>query len=197
MAATAAIRAFDTPFKVLWDRDDCSKFEKLGILNYKYQLIEGEIYRVGQNFPHIDCIMELISWMILTFGNNFVESQAPIDLRPEDSPLNMPEPDGIVLNRSRKGLNRLAKPEDIALLIEVSDTTLAFDLGIKASLYARSEIPEYWVIDLNDRAIFVHREPAEGVYKSVVCVREPNSVSPLSKPGVSTLVSTFLPNINI
>ena len=126
MAAPATVLKFDTPFKVLWDRDDCSKFEKLGILNYKYQLIEGEIYRVGQNFPRIDCIMELINWMILTFENNFVESQAPIDLSPEDRLLNMPEPDGIVLNRSRKGLNRLTKPEDITLLIEVSDTKLDF-----------------------------------------------------------------------
>ena len=91
----------------------------------------------------------------------------------------------------------MAKPEDILMLIEDADTMLAFDLSIIASPYARSKIPEYWVIDLNDRAIFVDWEPAEAVYKSVLCVREPNSVSPLSKPGISTLVSTFLPNINI
>ncbi len=46
--------------------------------------------------------MELINWMILTFGNNFVESQAPIDYRPEDSLLNMPEPDGCIESLSKR-----------------------------------------------------------------------------------------------
>ncbi len=79
------------------------------------------------------------------------------------------------------------------MLIKVSDTTLAFDLGIIASLYSRSGISEYWVIDLNEREIYVHRAPQEGNYTSVNKVVEHNTVSSLSKPEISTLVSEFMP----
>ena len=181
------------PHVVRWTRDDCQKLEDAGVLTYKYELIEGVIYKLGQKFPHNSGISRLFAWMLISFGTEYVMSQASIDLKFGDNATNEPVPDGVVLNHSWVGMNRLAKPDDIALLIEVSDSTLAFDLGVKASLYARSGISEYWVIDLNERAIYVHRTPQEGSYTSVKKVVEHNTVSSLSKPEISTLVSEFMP----
>ena len=77
-------------------------------------------------------------------------------------------------------------PEDIALLIEVSNTTLDHDLGVKAKLYARAGIPEYWVVDIKGRRIHQHREPrtksgTDG-YASLRVVEPGEVLSPLAQP---------------
>ena len=51
------------------------------------------------------------------------------------------------------------KPEDLALVIEVSDSTLRFDLSTKADLCAQAQIPEYWVVDVTGRRIVVPSRP--------------------------------------
>lgn len=60
-----------------------------------------------------------------------------------------------------------ARGPDVLLAIEQSDTTLERDLGLKAALYAAHGVREYWVIDLNKRELWVHREPAENGYGSI------------------------------
>ena len=61
---------------------------------------------------------------------------------------------------------RLPAPEDTFLLIEVADTSLEFDLNVKVPIYARTGIPEVWVIDLNDEVIRIFRNPENGRYTS-------------------------------
>jgi Uma2 family endonuclease len=97
------------------------------------------------------------------FGETFINAGAPIDVAPEDNPMNEPEPDLIVLKRSFwefKSSNPL--PQDLHLVVEISDTTLSFDLTKKAALYARAGIVEYWALDVAARRLVVHREPTEG-----------------------------------
>ena len=55
-------------------------------------------------------------------------------------------------------------PADLLLLVEVADTTLGTDLGRKARIYAGGGVAEYWVVDLNNRVLYVHRSPARGAY---------------------------------
>jgi hypothetical protein len=57
-------------------------------------------------------------------------------------------------------------PEDVLLLVEVSDTTLAYDRDVKRPLYARAGIPEVWILDLEAQQIEVHREPDDDVYRT-------------------------------
>ena len=59
---------------------------------------------------------------------------------------------------------------------------LSFDLTVKARLYARARIVEYWVVDIPGRRIIVHRDPQEGQYQSVVAYAEQESVKPLASP---------------
>lgn len=82
----------------------------------------------------------------------------------EMPPIDMPEPDLVVTSEPEgDGPVPLAS---VALLVEVSDTTVATDLGAKAQLYAASGVPEYWVVDLPARAVHQFWEPgAEGYAK--------------------------------
>jgi Uma2 family endonuclease len=85
------------------------------------------------------------------------------------------------------------QPENLQLVIEIADTTLAFDLSTKARLYARAGIIEYWVLDLPGRRIIVHRAPRDGAYSSVVAYRETEFVSPLAARDAKLQVGDVLP----
>ncbi len=74
------------------------------------------------------------------------------------------------------------RPEDLELVVEVSDTSLAFDLTTKAVLYARAGIQEYWVLDIQGCRVMVHREPVAGRYRAIVAYGENESVAPLAAP---------------
>jgi Uma2 family endonuclease len=112
-----------------------------------------------------------------------VDAEAPIDVNPEDNPSNEPEPDLIVLNRDcATFVSGNPQPRDINLLIEISDSTLNFDLTVKAALYARAGIVEYWVLDVAGRRLFSHRNPAGGRYVSVTIYHEHELVAPLAAP---------------
>ena len=69
-------------------------------------------------------------------------------------------------------------------MTEVSDTSLEFDLQLKARLYARAGIAEYWVVDLNGRRVVIHRRPEGGRYLDVVGYSEDETVATLGAPEV-------------
>ena len=85
------------------------------------------------------------------------------------------------------------QPQDLQLVVEVSDTTLSFDLTTKASIYARAGIVEYWVLDIAGRRMIVHREPQGGRYVSVTAYSAEESVSPLAAPESSFRVGDAFP----
>jgi Uma2 family endonuclease len=79
-----------------------------------------------------------------------------------------PEPDILLLRPSEDFyLGREAGPGDALLVIEVSDTTLSYDRGVKRALYARYEIPELWIVDVERRTVIVHRAPRDEEYREV------------------------------
>jgi Uma2 family endonuclease len=75
-----------------------------------------------------------------------------------------PQPDLMVV-RARDYRDSLPGPEDVLLLIEVSDTTLAYDRNIKLPLYARFGIKEVWILDLPGEAVERHTQPSEEGYR--------------------------------
>ena len=82
-------------------------------------------------------------------------------------------------------------PGDIALILEVSDSTLDHGLGPKAQLYARAGIPEYWVIDVKGCLIYQHREPSADGYASLRVVASADTLSPLAQP-IATLTPKLI-----
>jgi hypothetical protein len=182
-----------SPHAVRWTREDCTKLEQVGALNYPYELVDGVINQLGQNIRHAGIVRRLIAWLFLVFGEEFVLTQTSIDVRPEENPTNAPQPDAIVLTCSDDSLIQNPTPADLRLVVEAADTTLAYDLSVKAGLYARAQIVEYWVIDLGERRLYVHRQPADGIYRDIMAFGENESVSSLAAPNAAVEVSKLLP----
>ncbi len=93
-----------------------------------------------------------------------------------------------------------AHPSTAALVVEVADASLPLDRRFKATIYARAGLREYWIVNLVDRVLEVHREPRVATdaaddwsYRSVDLLRPPLHVTPLAAPGVRILVADLLP----
>jgi Uma2 family endonuclease len=184
------------PPRKRWTRSEYVALESVGVFErQRLELVEGELIdKMGKKRPHVDAVALMVGWAIQAFGVRFVNSEAPIDVAPEDNPTNEPEPDLIVLKENYSGFrSETPQPRDLQLVVEVADTTLAFDLTIKAALYARAGIAEYWVLDVQGRRLVVHREPGEGRYGSVVAYDEHERVVPLSAPNSSFRVGDAFP----
>jgi Uma2 family endonuclease len=132
-------------------------------------------------------------WLLDAFGRNLVNADAPIDVNPGDNSSNEPEPDLIVLNRGFADFVS-ANPQsaDISLIVEITDSSPNFDLSVKAALYARAGIIEYWVLDVAGRRLFCHRDPSGGSYRSIVIYGDNESVAPLAAPDHPVSAAQFL-----
>lgn len=149
-----------------------------------FELVEGELIdKMGKNGPHVTTLALIALWLRQAFGDLFVLTEAPVDVAPEDNPTSEPEPDAIALRRELANyVSASIRPEDLRLVVEVSGSTLPFDLTTKADLYARAAIVEYWVLDIVSRRLVVHRNPIDGKYESVVVYGERERIAPLAAP---------------
>jgi len=172
------------PPRKRWTRKECVALEASGIWDQQHlELIEGElISKMGKKRPHANAIAVVHAWLLRVFGEQYVNQEAPIDVAPEDNPTNEPEPDLIVFSKPYREFTASPQPADLRLVVEISDSTLGFDLTTKAGLYARARIVEYRVVDIPARRIIVHRDPQEGQYRSVVAYSEQENVNPLASP---------------
>lgn len=127
-------------------------------------------------------------------GNYWVRIQLPLELGLWSDPV----PDVAVVN----GLpdDHDVNPSTALLVVEVSDTTLSIDLNDKAILYAAARIADYWVLDLTNRRLVVHRDPQPDSnsvsgfrYQDVVPLDEAASVAALALPGMMIDVRELLP----
>jgi len=80
----------------------------------------------------------------------------------------------------------------VVLLIEISDSSLRFDRKVKVPIYARSGIREVWVVDLQNAAIYVYRNPKDNIYSSIETKQRDETVSPEACPDFAVKVSDLL-----
>jgi Uma2 family endonuclease len=125
---------------------------------------------------------------------NTVMQQAPLRL-PDSSE---PEPDVAVAPGNVRQVS--THPVTALLIVEVADTTLAFDRGNKASLYARAGIADYWIVNLVDRRVEILRNPAPDPaakfgwsYAAPTTHPPGESITPLAAPAASIPVADLLP----
>lgn len=170
------------PPRKKWTR---AELKSLGIQTpERFELIDGDVInKMGKKRPHTNVFILVHSWFLRVFGVEYVNPETSIDVAPQDNPINEPEPDLIVLSRSSFDIAESNPgPQEIRLVVEISDTSLRFDLTVKAELYARAEIPEYWVFDVLQKRLIVHREPKGGRYVQVTAYAIGESVAPLAAP---------------
>lgn len=177
-------------------RTECEALAASGLWDsQRLELIEGDlIAKMPKKRPHSIIVALLYEWLASVFGMRFVNQEAALDVAPEDNPTNEPEPDLIVLTRTLSFFAAgYPKPGDLHLVVEVSDSTLRFDLSTKADLYSRAEIREYWVVDVAGRRIVVHRDPGGGRYRSITAYSEEEFVAPLASPAARLRVRDIFP----
>jgi Uma2 family endonuclease len=124
-----------------------------------------------------------------------IRVQAPLALDAESEP----EPDvAVVPGRPRDYL--MAHPARPALLVEVAESSLALDRGTKASLYARAGLADYWLVNLVDEVLEVHRQPVPDAtapygwrFATVTQVGRGHHVAPLAVPDALMPVADLLP----
>jgi Uma2 family endonuclease len=161
-----------------------------GLLDEKWELIEGELRRrMPINEPHMTANGLCYDALTQVFGAGFVRVPGPIALNDES----MPEPDAAVTKQHRRAYATAPPADEVVLLVEISDTTLRYDRTEKAALYARSGIIEYWIVNLPERLLIVHRQPTAEGFGSLTTLIETDHVSPLAAPQASILVADLLP----
>lgn len=84
-------------------------------------------------------------------------------------------------------------PAQVYWLIEIADSSLAFDCGAKAIAYAKASIPEYWVLDVQSRKLHVMRSPHSEGYQSQEIFTEKMPIAPLEFPDCQVMVQDMLP----
>jgi len=167
----------------------------LGIEGESYELLQGQVFKkLGQNQPHVSCVVLLSEALRAVFGHGFVVvQQPPIQLGEE----NRPEPDVMVLRGSARDFAaRAFGAQDVALIVEVADSRLDTARGAKVEIYARNRVQEYWIIDLKRRALEVRHSPLPetGEWTITRIYSENESVSPLAAPQGELAVSDLLPS---
>ncbi|MEM6470970.1 MAG: Uma2 family endonuclease [Planctomycetota bacterium] len=159
-------------------------------LNRRTEMIDGEICEMSPAGPiHDDYVQFLIQWsQRICFSNEAV-------LRVQSGVLvgaSVPEPVLCLLKPARY-FDRRVTAADSLLVIEVADSSLSFDLGEKASLYASGGVEDYWVIDVAASKLHRHREPTAATYRRIEVFGREDSLSPHHFPSaVLVLADLFI-----
>ena len=156
------------PTKRKLTADEYQRMGEVGILHEddRVELLDGELYEmppIGDG--HIGRVNRFTYFFSRRVGDQaLVSVQNPIRLSEHSEP----QPD-IMLLRPRSDFYGTAKarPQDVLLLVEVAESSLAYDRQKKLPLYAAAGIQEMWIVNLIDRLIEVYREPVEDRYAVV------------------------------
>jgi Uma2 family endonuclease len=185
------------PPRKKWTRAECVAMEASGVWDQqqRLELVEGDlINKMGKNRPHTIVLTFFREALALVFGGHYVDTETTIDVAPEDNPASEPQPDLIVLVKpSQEYRKGNPQPADLRLVVEIADSTVHFDRTVKARLYARAGIVEYWIADVTARSLVVHRDPLNGSYQSVTVYTDQESVRPLASPDREFRVGDAFP----
>ena len=159
---------------------------------HQVELIHGELSPMSPiNPPHDDVVDELTEWSFESLPQGLVRIrvQGSLEIPALES---APQPDVAWLRRKRYSKAR-PMPEDVLLVIEVADSSLARDRGVKASLYAAAGLAESWVVNLPDRSLEIRRVPRDGSYASLVVLKPGDEARPLAFPDIALPVARLFP----
>ncbi|MCG8450526.1 MAG: Uma2 family endonuclease [Pirellulales bacterium] len=159
---------------------------------HQVELIRGELHEMNPiNPPHSEVVNLLMYWSIDHCPRDQVRvrSQDSLGLPALES---VPQPD-VFWVKARDYSRERPTNEDVFLVIEVAESSLAYDRGEKAQLYAKAGIQDYWVINVNDRVVEVFRDPAGGHYRQLQTFKVGDTVSPLAFPDLQLAVADLWP----
>ena len=177
-----------------WRREEYERLVELGF--FVGERLELLAVREPQGSSHAAITTHIARVLGAAFGRGWhARLRAPLALDDDSEP----EPDVAIVSGEPRGYVQ-HHPSTAALVVEVADSSLRLDRRVKVALYARARLPEYWIVNLVDAAVEVHRDPgpapdpgAGWTYRSRRILREPATVSPLAAPAAMIPVGEPLP----
>lgn len=180
-----------------WSRDEYHEMGRLGWFEgQRVELIDGEIIEMSPHgLGHTIVIGLVQQWLQQVFGAGYwIRCQLPLLIGATSEP----EPEFAVVRGAPRDFKE--HPREALLVIEVSETSIGYDLGEKASLYASAQLQDYWVVDLSEKRIHIHREPRRDQtalfgwrYDDVQSFEPDDFVSPLAAPAHRVKVADLHP----
>lgn len=181
-----------------WTRSEYERLVELGAFERdSIELLGGQlVVAEPQSAHHAGSIRRADYTLRAALPAGWVVSvQSPVSLDDDSEP----EPDLAVAPGRPEDYLR-AHPAAPVLVVEVAESSLAFDRRVKGSLYARAGIPDYWIVNLVDRVLEVYRDPEPEssapygwAYRSRVTLAAPAIVGPGGRRGVQVPVAGLLP----
>ena len=174
--------------------DEYYALAEAGILHpeERVELLAGEIFTMaGIGGRHAFCVRWLNRVLTLAVSDTTIlDAQNPVLLDSGSAP----QPDLMVLRWRDDRYPELPRPEDVLLVIEVSDTTAGFDRRHKVPLYAAAGIPEMWMFDINSQWVEVYDQPLAGGYARMRVVGIDGVLTPGLLPDVAIPVAEVMPD---
>jgi Uma2 family endonuclease len=177
----------------LWTVEEYHAMTEAGILHEddRLELIEGDIVAMSPiGVRHMAIVNRLNDRLGRRLRDKAIISvQNAIRLSENSEPV----PDVVVLHyRDDFYADEMPTADDVLLLIEVADSTVRYDRRVKRSLYANACIPEYWLMNLVDNAIEVHRRPENGVYTELFTRYREEMISAVAFPEIEFKVGDLI-----
>ncbi|CAN5762455.1 hypothetical protein BH18ACT11_BH18ACT11_13740 [soil metagenome] len=157
----------------------------------RVELVGGEIVEMAaMGSRHASCMRRLDALLNrVTRGNAQISTQCPIQVGDHAEP----EPDVALLKPREDFYSGMhPSPDDILLVIELSDTTLLYDREVKLPLYARAGIPEAWIVNLPAETVEVHSRPATGEYRETLRAKRGEFVESKMLPSLRLAIDDIL-----
>jgi Uma2 family endonuclease len=158
----ATSRLFDLPPLPVrkFTLDEYHKLQEIGVLKdgEPIELLEGWIaLKMGKNPPHVYAVDQTADLFAAMLSPGwYVRKQDPIS-----TPDSEPEPDVTVVRGNKaKYRKRHPLPNEVAVLVEIANSTLQEDRNVKSRVYARSRIAQYWIVNLIERQVEVYTDPS-------------------------------------
>lgn len=182
MNALNPIRTRTEPERLKFTLTDVDAMVRAGLMpeNARVELIDGDlIHMASEGGFHANHKVELVRWFVRNLPDAFrVGPDMTLRLSQSDAP----EPDLYIFPTSRR--EEEVRGPDLALVIELSDTTLSYDLRRKALLYASFDVQEYWVVEISRRQVHVHTRPGVSGYETVSVRGYDDQLTPDALPGL-------------
>lgn len=184
------------PAEIKRHRFTVEEYHRMGEANLlseddRVELIDGEIVDMAPiGTRHLACVVALTHLLAeVSGGRYFVSVQNPVALGKR----NEPQPDlSLLRTRPVPTAEGPPGPEDVLLVIEVSDTTLSYDRDVKLPRYAQAGIPEVWIVDLERRRVEAHAAPSTEGYRASHEFGPGEQASSASVEGLSLPVDEIL-----
>ncbi len=176
----------------LWARAEYDRLVSAGVFgpSDRVELLEGEVIEMSpERSRHAAAVDLTLEALRRAFSaSHSIRVQHPLAI----SGTSEPEPDlAVVVGSARDYVDR--HPTSADLVVEVSDSSLEYDRTRKARVYAAAGNADYWIVNIVESVLELHRDPGASGYRSVRRLAPGETVTPLAAPGMSVAVTDLLP----